>query len=505
MVPARASYLDDIGVTLLRAVTTNLNGSGIRVAQPEADENTNQPPPFEVNPAAVGQPASLFSYNSSLGSSPAYPNSLGAESGHADWVAGAFYGLPGGVATNVAHVDNYDADYFINYVVRVMAPINDRVVNQSFIDSTDPQQILMDQPTWDPIYDNYAARFNTLFVSGIGNGGPVGAPATCYNGIGVAAYGGSSSTGPTLDNGRAKPDIAAPASVTSFSTPQVAGAAAVLMQAGSRGDGGGETNAAADIRTLKALLLNGAIKPADWTNGTASPLDARYGAGVLNVFNSYRQLAGGKQDYTVSTPVPLGNPHPPTGATGAVGALSGWDFNTNSSSTNSDGVNHYYLDVTNGMSNAWFTATATLVWNRQQNQTNINHLDLFLYDANTSNLVASCSSFVDNVEHLFVIQLPPGRYDLQVLKHGGATVSNKETYALAFEFFSLSLNIAPSDANAVLTWPVYPAGFVLESTTNLNSPAAWSTNDLVPTVTNGQNQVVWDASSGNQFFRLWRP
>jgi hypothetical protein len=104
-----------------------------------------------------------------------------------------------------------------------------------------------------------------------------------------------------------------------------------------------------------------------------------------------------------------------------------------------------------------------------------------------------------------VIQLPPGRYDLQVLKHGGATVSNKETYALAFEFFSLSLNIAPSDANAVLTWPVYPAGFVLESTTNLNSPVAWSTNNLVPAVTNNQNQVVWGASSGNQFFRLWRP
>ena len=53
---------------------------------------------------------------------------------------------------------------------------------------------------------------------------------------------------------------------TSFSTPQVAGAAAVLMQAGLRGDGGSDTNAAADIRTVKALLFNGAVKPADWTN-----------------------------------------------------------------------------------------------------------------------------------------------------------------------------------------------------------------------------------------------
>ncbi len=33
---ARAQSLDRIGVTLLQSVTTNLNGSGIHVAQPEA-------------------------------------------------------------------------------------------------------------------------------------------------------------------------------------------------------------------------------------------------------------------------------------------------------------------------------------------------------------------------------------------------------------------------------------------------------------------------------------
>jgi subtilisin family serine protease len=86
-------------------------------------------------------------------------------------------------------------------------------------------------------------------------------PAHRYNCISVGAYGGGSSIGPTLDNGRAKPDITAPAGETSFSTPHVAGAAAVLMQAGLRGDGGGDTNSAADIRTVKALLLNGASSP----------------------------------------------------------------------------------------------------------------------------------------------------------------------------------------------------------------------------------------------------
>jgi len=191
------------------------------------------------------------------------------------------------------------------------------------------------------------------------------------------------------------------------------------MQAGARGDGGSSTNAAADIRTVKALLLNGAVKPADWTNNAPSPLDTRYGAGVLNIFNSYEQLAGGRHGYIVSTSVSTGGAHPPTGASGMVSTLSGWDFNTNTSSSTSDGVNHYYFNVTNGVSEAMFTATATLVWNRQRNKSGINNLNLFLYNAANSNLVAVSTSAVDNVEHIFVPNLAQGRYDLQVWKAGG--------------------------------------------------------------------------------------
>jgi hypothetical protein len=500
---ARAQNLDPIGVTLLQTVTTNVNGSGIRVAQPEAyDIGTTN---WEVNPNAsgVGQPVSLFTYTSSLGSVNTYPNSINTESGHADAVAGYFYGIPGGVATNIIHVDNYDANYFFGSIINTANPANikDPVVNQSFIFS---ETTTNQQQTIDSQYDNYAARYDTLFVSGVGNGGAVNPPATCYNGIGVGAYGGGSSVGPTLDNGRAKPDIMAPASETSYSTPQVAGAAAVLMQAGLRGDGGNGTNAAADIRTVKALLLNGAIKPADWTNSPSSPLNPLYGAGVLNVFNSYKQLAGGRHVYIVSTSVSTGGAHLPTGASGTVSTLSGWDFNTNTSSSKSDGVNHYYFNVTNGVSNAAFTATATLVWNRQRNQTAINNLNLFLYNAANSNLVAVSTSAVDNVEHLFVPSLAQGRYDLQVWKAGGSFVSSSETYALAFEFFSMPLDIAKFGTNVVLKWPIYPAGFVLQAATNLAAPV-WNTNNPTPAVTNSQNCVMLGATNGSQFFRLWRP
>ena len=515
-VSARAQNLDQIGVTLLRTQTTNLDGSGIRVAQPEAntDSNTNHPSAFEVNPAAANQPTNRFTYFSAAGVANTFTNAVGNESGHADLVAQNFYGRTGnGVATNVAHVDNYDADYFIqgyliggNYVFNLPATnINDSVVNQSFIftgTTTNEQQAI------DTTYDNYAALYHTLFVSGAGNGGAVAPPSTSYNGLSVGAYGGSSSLGPTVDNGRCKPDLTAPSGLTSFSTPQVSGAAVVLMQAALRGDGGSDTNSAADIRTVKTLLLNGAVKPTDWTNTAPSPLDYRYGAGVLNVFNSYQQLVGGKRSYVIATTVASGGAHPPTGATGTIPFLNGWDFNTNTSGkfpTQFDTVNHYYFNVTNGSPGAVFTATATLVWNRQQNKTDINDLNLFLYNCANSNLVAGSTSLVDNVEHVFVTGLSAGRYDLQVWKAGGlGIISAAEPYALAFAFNAPTVTATAVGNNLQLSWPVYPAGFWVEATTNLAMPA-WSTNNFSATLTGSANILTVPMTNAAQFFRLRQP
>ncbi len=146
-------------------------------------------------------------------------------------MSGYFYGTLYGVAQNPAHVDNYDVNVFIvgnviagEYVFDLPASnINDPVVNQSF---TFGSVATIEQTAIDAAFDTYAAQYNTLFVSAANNGGPVSPPGTGYNCISVGDYGGSSSYGPTLDNGRAKPDITAPAAETSFSTPQVAGAVA---------------------------------------------------------------------------------------------------------------------------------------------------------------------------------------------------------------------------------------------------------------------------------------
>src|ERR1019366_10030939 len=107
-----------------------LRRAGIRAEQPEASGPGLN---FEVNPNIVGQPTNLFTYYSGLGSAIGFTNSVGTPSDHADAVGGFFYGLPGGVATNVARVDNFDADYFVNnYVVSNLTVLDDVVVNQSF-------------------------------------------------------------------------------------------------------------------------------------------------------------------------------------------------------------------------------------------------------------------------------------------------------------------------------------------------------------------------------------
>jgi len=58
-----------------------------------------------------------------------------------------------------------------------------------------------------------------------------------------------------------------------------------------------------DARLIKALLLNGADKLAGWHKGNCgpdddhqSPLDSQQGAGLLNVWNSYRQFDGGQHE-----------------------------------------------------------------------------------------------------------------------------------------------------------------------------------------------------------------
>jgi len=445
-----AANPDIIGATALHALDPTLTGAGVQVAQPEASlaGGTNL---FEVNPTNVGQPASLFTYTDDSGNvttafNPAF------SSGHADLVGKNYYGAGTGVAQGVSHVDNYNADYFYNTIVTNLTPIADAVVNQSFIFNEDPSTRLTvaDQQTTDSTYDAYIYKFGTIFLSAAGNGPPpfgtVNAAATSYNSIGVGDSDGATSVGPTADNGRSKPDITAPGGATSFSTPLVAGSAAILLQAGARGDGGSGTETdATDARTVKALLLNGAVKPAGWTHTTTAPLDAHYGAGVLNILNSYQQLVGGEHHSgsSVATAT-VGGIHPAVN-TGTINSLQGWDAATLTSTRATDTYNNYDFALAAGGGVTSYTLTATLVWERQGATdvgNPINRLDLYLFDAthDVATPIDMSVSAVDNVQQLYTLNLTPGdTYDLEVLKNGGVVgsagvVSDAEQYSLAYSF-----------------------------------------------------------------------
>ena len=119
----------------------------------------------------------------------------------------ASYGLEAampGVATNVAHIDSYNADYFGNTVVPTATAINDAVANQSWIFNG---ITVSEQQTVDTQFDQYAVTATTLFVSAVGNGGAVSAPATCYDGLGEVPSAAAPAWGQPPTTARAKPDL----------------------------------------------------------------------------------------------------------------------------------------------------------------------------------------------------------------------------------------------------------------------------------------------------------
>jgi hypothetical protein len=237
-------------------------------------------------------------------------------------------------------------------------------------------------------------------------------------------------------------------------------------------------------------------------------LDTRYGAGLVNVFNSWQVLRGGQHAFIESTSVSTGSPHPPGTNPNNEPTLRGWDYNSISNPgsllTYSDQVNHYYFSL-NPSLGPRFTFTATLVWNRQAGQSTINDLNLFLYNTTDGKLVAASTSAVDNVEHIFLTGLPAGRYDLQVEKNPTGQVSAGETYALAYEFFNLQLSINLSNRNVTITWPIAPTGFSLESAPLPGPAGSWTPVTAPVSISGDQNSVLLAPGAQPQFFRLRSP
>jgi hypothetical protein len=69
-------------------------------------------------------------------------------------------------------------------------------------------------------------------------------------------------------------------------------------------------------------------------------------------------------------------------------------------------------------------------------------------------------------------------------------------------YLILQLTIILSGANVILTWTNTAAGFTLQSTGSLPSPAVWTPVSPGPVVVNGQNTVTDPISGTQQFYQL---
>jgi hypothetical protein len=266
--------------------------------------------------------------------------------------------------------------------------------------------------------DYAVQRDGTIATYALNNGSGTTIPslmASSYNGIVVGLSDGNHSRGTTTVNGsgREKPDIVVPTEFTSWATPTVSSAAALLVQVANTT--GGLSNGQRP-QVAKSVLMAGATKEGDnlpgtwsWTHTSTQPLDSIYGAGQLNVEASYDILVAG--EFAASS--------------SALAAATGWDFSTASSTT----PQRYFFDV--GSNQSGGSLTASLNWQRLMTATDtqagpgtnyvfdgsLANLDLKLYSASDftlGSLLSQSISTLDNTELIWAQGLSAGRYALEV-------------------------------------------------------------------------------------------
>ena len=408
-------------------------GAGVSISQVEAETFAN-PPNYNPNTdpyfpdtsyvefTAVGDPL-----NQAVQFIDGTGHQAAGNTNHATFPVGRFiYGNDLGLAKTVTQVTIYGANDWLNNVIKFASGSpptsqNFRVQNHSWIgsfgDAGNDSSVLRR-------YDYLIDADNITAVVGLGNGTGSGIPALLahsYNAIAAGMSNSQHSRGTTTGAyhaGRYKPDLVAPADSTSKATAMISSAAAMLYESA------GATSATRN-EVMKAVLMAGAttqefaafIDPVTltlnpWNRTTTRPLDDVFGAGELNVFNSYRIQTGGQ--HAGSTTAPTANAE-----------RYGYDYK-DFKSNSSVGDVYYQFEVPTGV--IADEMSLLLAWNAKVVDTNtdefvfspsesLQNLDLRFYDSSGSFLGAlldSSVSTVDNVEHIVLNNLGPGVYTLAV-------------------------------------------------------------------------------------------
>jgi hypothetical protein len=429
-----ADWKDEIGLTRLQV----LAGSSLPTApsdgltQVEAQEGSNYAP---------NSTSTLFS-----GKTLNLKSGTSGTSSHADHVARNFYAstsqVPGSCPIDIYNANDWLGARYLNMGTTTAPNIESRAVqNHSWAGSSGGT----DADTEIGRRLDFAINRDG-FVCAVGlynqdTNTPVHGQLLCqtYNTISVGRDDGGHTKGlTTLDGaGRRKPDIVAPSAApeyaTSWTTPMVSGAAALLYQ---KLFSDNTTSASDPPRVIKALLLASATKNTvpDWGNSSSSPLDDVYGAGELNIHHAYHTLIAGKV----------------TAGSTRYG-IRGWASDSVSSSSSKT----YHFRIASGAPSTPFSAALT--WHRAVTDnlffgwgnlsSSLANLRLKLYQTDGTNLttlLATSDSSVDNVELIHQPSLAPGDYALRV----ESSSSSSTAFALAWHSLpAVTIGTTVSTAN----------------------------------------------------------
>ncbi len=401
---ATAQYRAEIGYDALLAERGEAleAGSGVEVAIAEAFVQNRYLPNFD-DPE--------FSGKSLVDAS----NGPQGTSGHANNVTRRFVGNTSSISAGVTQVTLYQANDWIDRVLGFTSGADPQlptyqIQNNSWIGNNYENSEAIDILNR---IDYVVDKSDVLMLGGTSNNdnGVPDVMGNGYNAMIVGRTGGNHGSGLTTINGagRVKPDIVAPTNSSSLATPTVASAAAILYEAG-------QGTAATRSETMRAILMAGATKAEfpDWDRTTTRPLDEVFGAGELNIYNSYQILQGGPAAPQITDP------------TFAVG-LSGWSYVEEITAAD---TLFFEFEVDSGF--VLDELSISLNWNLQVNDlnpdiaifdpaTSLANLDMQFFDSSDSflgTLVDASLSPVDNVEYLYLRDLAAGVYTLQISGDG---------------------------------------------------------------------------------------
>ena len=407
-----ASYKDEVHYTQLinelslRGVSVP-TGAGVSVTQVESREDTNGSGQLDSYEGYIPNPSnSEFS-----GKTITDASNLGQDpSNHGTWVGRNLYGNTSSISPGITAVSVYEANNFINSGWYSGTPPTESnpLQNHSWVNwfqnsnTSRRMDYAVNRDGFLPIVGIYNSDFGSQST-------PSDIPdtyASIYNGITVGVSDGTHRYGTTTYDGagRTKPEIVAPGGIpglnpatqyTSFATPIVTAAAAYLI------DAAGSNAAAKDQLSLKAILLAGADKSisANWDQTPTRPIDDVFGAGELDIYQSYFIQQGGQQ------------------IAGSIIGTHGWNL-SNLSAYSSE---TYVINISSGFRLRKLSVIVT--WNRKVKKQGpyfnptLANMNLVLTDDSDNSNIHSSDSAVDNIEHIWRdlgSDLEAGSYTLTV-------------------------------------------------------------------------------------------